>query len=94
MDSGKEVFDSLLGNIPDFESMVTFRGKRVGIEGNKRVPRAMLFERVVKCEKAREISRVCYEGRPYFSVSEVVTHSSDVDYTFLCLHGLSGIRTS
>ena len=94
MDSGKEVFDSLLGNSTDFESGVTFRRKCVGIESNERVFRAMLFERVIKCKKAREVSRVCNKGRPYFLVSEVATHSSDVDYTFLCLHDLSGIRTS
>lgn len=31
VDSGKEVFDSLLGNVTDFESAVTFRGECVGI---------------------------------------------------------------
>lgn len=66
MDGGKEVLDSLLGNFADFESAVAFRGECVCIESNERVSRAMLFERVVKCEKAREVSRVCDEGRPYF----------------------------
>lgn len=94
MDGGKEVVDSLLGNFTDFESAVTLRGECVGIESDERVSRAMLFERVVKCEKAREISRVCYEGRPYFLVLEVITHSSNVDYTFLYVHDLSDIRTS
>lgn len=54
----------------------------------------MLFERVVECKKAREVSRIRYEGRPYFLVSEMVTQSSDVDYTFLRIHDLSCIRTS
>ena len=94
MNSRKEVINSLLGNITDLESAVTLGGECVCIESNERVLRAMLFERVVKCEKAREISRVCDEGRPYFLVLEVVTHSSDVDHTFLCVHDLSDIRTS
>lgn len=69
MDGGQEVFDSLFGNVTNLKSVVTFRGKCVGIEGNERVLRAMLFEGVVEGEEAGEISGVCYKCCPYFFVS-------------------------
>lgn len=71
MDGGKEVFDSLLGYFTDFESSVTFWGERVGVEGNEKVFRAMLLERVVKGEEAGEVSCVRYKSCPYFMVSAV-----------------------
>ena len=66
MDGGKEVFDSLLGNFTDFESTVTFWGECVGIEGNERVYRAMLFEGIIEGEEAGEVSCVCNKSCPYF----------------------------
>lgn len=52
VDGGKKILDSLLAYPADLKSAVTFRGKGVGIESNERVFGAMLFKRVVKCEKA------------------------------------------
>ena len=68
MDGGKEVVDSLFGNFTNLESAMTFGGKRVGVESNERVFRAMLFERVIKGEEAGEVSCVCYKSCPYFMV--------------------------
>ena len=69
MNGRKEVFDTLLGDFTDVKSTVTLWGKCVGVKGNERVLRAMLFERVVKGEKAGKIGRVCYKSCPYLSVS-------------------------
>lgn len=71
MDGGKEIFDSLLGDFSNLKSAVAFRGKCVGVEGNERVFRAMLFERVVEGEEAGEVGCVGYKSCPYFSVSAV-----------------------
>ena len=69
MNGGKEIIDSLLGDPTNFKGVVTFWGKCVGIEGNERVFGGMLFERVIKSEKAGKISCVCYKSCPYFRVS-------------------------
>ena len=71
MNGRKKVFDTLLGDFTDIKSAVTFWGKCVGVKGNERVLGAMLFERIVKGEKAGKISRVCYKSCPYLSVSAV-----------------------
>ena len=69
MNGGKEIIDSLLGYPTDFKGVVTFWWKCVGIEGNERVFRGMLFERVIQGEKAGEISCICYESCPYLWIS-------------------------
>lgn len=56
MDGRKEVFYSLLGDFTYLESAVTFWRKCVGIESNERVLRIMLLKRIVKGEKAGEVS--------------------------------------
>ena len=43
MNGGEKVLDALLRDLTYLESAVTLCGKRVGIEGNKRVFRAMLL---------------------------------------------------
>lgn len=65
MNGGEEVFDPLLGNPTDVKSAMTFRKECVGVEGNERVFGAMLLERVVESEQAREVSCVCYKSCPY-----------------------------
>ena len=69
MNGGKEIIDSLLGDPTEFKGVVTFRGERVGIEGNERVFGGMLFEGVIEGEKAGEVSCVCYKSCPYLMIS-------------------------
>ena len=60
----QKIVDSLLRNLPNVEGAVAFSGKGVGVEGYKRIPGAMLFERVIKGQKTREVSCVCDESSP------------------------------
>ena len=69
MKCGEKVFNSFLGNSANLKRAVTFWRKRVGIEGNERVFRAMLLERIVKGEEAGEVSCVCYKSSPYLTAS-------------------------
>lgn len=65
MHGGEEVLDPLLGNLTDVKSAMTFWRECVGVEGNERVFGAMLLERIVKSEQAREVSCVCDKSCPY-----------------------------
>lgn len=52
---------------------MAFRWNGVGVEGDQRVFRSMLLERIVESKKAGEVLCVCNECCPYFdgSVSAV-----------------------
>ena len=71
MNGWKEIVYSLLGDPTYFKGVMTFWEKCVGIEGNERVFGGMLFERVIKSEKAGEISCVCYKSCPYLCISAI-----------------------
>lgn len=73
----------LLGNFADLKSTMTFGWKGVGIEGNERVFRAMLFERVVKGKEAGEVSCICDESCPYWSISAFCYKILGCNCTFL-----------
>jgi len=55
-----------LCNAATVEGGVSFWGKGVGVEYKKRIARLAPLERVIECEKAREIGSVGEEGGPYF----------------------------
>ena len=93
MNGGKKICDLLLGNVADFKSAVAFWRKCIGIEGNKRVSRALLLERVVQGEEPREVGCVCYECGPYLTISAFVLRAlCNVSQTFLRVCSLSSYR--
>ena len=52
---------------------MTFFGEGVGVESDKWVFRPMLLERVIESEETREICCVCYEGRPNYACSAILS---------------------